>query len=141
MLPILKGITKGSPRRGERNRYLMPVALLVMLFLIGQVFWLSSNRHLFSPFAIQRILCPACAKSGTVRDPENNRIVTMCPACFGVGYNTIRFFDEMDAVCAACGGIGRLSDEADWRTCQRCDGRGAHRANDWQRIMPVEPVE
>jgi hypothetical protein len=139
MLPILKGMTKGSTRgqRG-RNRYIAPVAALVMFILIGQVFWLSSNRDMFSPFSISRIPCATCAKFGMVRDEVDSSIMKMCPVCFGIGYNTVRRFDELDGICAACGGMGRVDEDGAWRTCNRCDGRGVHRLEVWQKIVPVE---
>lgn len=141
MLPILRGMTKGgTSRSGQRNRYVAPVAFLVMMILIGQVFWVSENRHRFAPFAINRVTCPYCAKNGTVRDPDDQRIMKMCPVCFGVGFHTVRHFDEKDVLCAACGGMGRLEKDGTWRTCRRCDGRGVHRIDDWQRTVPLEAV-
>lgn len=138
MLPILRGMTKGSTRGSGRNRFVAPVAFLVLLILIGQAFWLTENRALFSPFAIDRIPCDKCARRGTVRDAADSRIVTMCPVCFGIGSHMIRWFDDLDVVCAPCGGMGRVDEEGVWRTCRRCDGRGLHRANDWQKIVPVD---
>jgi hypothetical protein len=35
----------------------------------------------------------------------------MCPACYGVGYHTIRRFSEADVLCPACLGLGRLEDK------------------------------
>ncbi|HMP89653.1 MAG TPA: hypothetical protein PJ991_05605 [Kiritimatiellia bacterium] len=138
MLPILKGMTKGQISRGRKNNYVMPVAMLVLLFLIGQIFWLNSNRHMFAPFATTRIQCDTCARVGVVRDRSDGRKMTMCPACFGVGYHTVRSFDERDVLCAPCGGMGRLEEESEWRTCRRCQGRGIHRSDDWQIMVDVD---
>jgi len=138
MLPTLKGMTKGQVRRGRKNSYVIPVAFLVILFLIGQIFWLDSNRHMFMPFSIAKLDCDYCTKLGIVRDPNDSRIMAMCQVCFGVGYKMIRKFDELDVVCAACGGMGRIDEDGRWRTCQRCDGRGIHRADDWKRIVEVD---
>ncbi len=140
MLPILKGMTKGSTRSGGRNRYVAPVALLVLLILVGQAFWLSGNRELFAPFTTTRIPCDHCAHRGTLRDAHDQRVMRMCPVCFGVGSKTLRRFDDQDVVCAACGGMGRIEEEEIWRTCRRCDGRGLHRADDWEKTVPVESV-
>ena len=138
MLPILRGMTKGQVRRGRKNNYVLPVALLVLLFLVGQMFWLNSNRHMFAPFATSRIECDHCARVGVIRDPTDSRKMSMCQACFGVGYKVVRTFDESEVLCAPCGGIGRLKENKQWRTCQRCDGRGLHRADDWKMLIDVE---
>jgi RecJ-like exonuclease len=138
IFPALKRMTKGSTGHERRNRFVMPVALLVFLLLVGQVFWLNDNRDLFAPFSIQKIPCEKCAHRGTVRNTENQRIVEMCPACFGLGYHMVRYFDDNDVVCAACGGMGRLDKDGTWRTCNRCDGRGLHRADEWQQEMNLE---
>lgn len=141
MIPVLKRMTRSGKRNErDRNPYMAPVALLVMLVLVGQAFWLSDNRTLFSPFAISRIPCDRCQKRGTYRDYDDNRIMKMCPACFGVGYHAVRKFDAMDVLCAPCGGMGRLQEADAWRTCQRCAGRGIHRADDWKQIVPIEPA-
>lgn len=140
MIPILKAMTKGGTGRGKKNNFILPVAMLGMLILVGQAYWLTDNRQLFAPFAISRIPCDYCAKMGVVRDGDDVRITRMCQACFGVGYKTIRGFDELDVVCAACGGLGRLKEQEEWRTCQRCDGRGIHRADDWERVVQSEPA-
>ncbi|HMO51170.1 MAG TPA: hypothetical protein PKE26_13505 [Kiritimatiellia bacterium] len=131
-------MTKGQTRRGKKNNFILPVALLVGLFLIGQAYWLSSNRHMFAPFAISRISCDTCAKVGLVRDAADSRITRMCPACFGVGYHTVRRFDEQDVICVPCGGMGRLEEDGAWRTCQRCSGRGLHRRDEWKTLIEVE---
>lgn len=144
MIRILRNITKGEVyRSGRRNSFVMPVAMMVIAVLAGQAFWLSRNSHMFAPFEVIRIDCDHCTKFGTVRDPDNPRIRAMCPVCFGVGYTSVRRFDELDVVCLACGGMGRIDDQEDgtWRTCRRCDGRGLHRANDWQEIIEVEEAD
>lgn len=138
MFPLLKGLTKGQVRHGNRNNYIMPVAALAILFLVGQVYWLSSNKHMFAPFAIARIDCDHCAKVGVVRDPDNPSLMSMCPVCFGVGYHSVRRFDDNDAICAACGGMGRTDIGGNWRTCERCQGRGVFRLNDWQTVVETE---
>lgn len=140
MFHILKNMTKGGTGGRERNRYIAPVAFLVMLILLGQVFWLSENRERFSPFSISRISCAKCGKYGKVRDAADASIAKMCPVCFGVGYHTVRRFDEKDGVCAPCGGMGRVDEGGVWRTCRRCDGRGVHRIDDWMDVVPVEPA-
>ena len=138
MIPILRGMTKGQTYRGgRRNNFVMPVAMLVMLLLVGQAFWLSRNSHMFAPFAVSRIDCETCAKLGTIRDPDNARIRQMCPACFGVGFKNIRRFDDQDVICLACGGMGRLEENGQWRNCLRCGGRGLHRAGDWKEIVEL----
>jgi hypothetical protein len=141
MIPLLKGLTKGQPRSGKRNQFVAPVALMVTLFLVGQAYWLSKNSYIFTPFSITKIDCDNCFKVGVVRDEENSRIMKMCPACFGVGSHTIRRFDEQDVLCVACGGIGRLESHGEWRFCNRCNGRGMHRMNDWKKIVEVEEAE
>jgi len=142
MIPILRGMTKGTTRRGGRsNNFVLPVGILVGLLLLGQAFWLSRNNHLFVPFEITRINCVECTRLGTIRDPENPEIRTMCPTCFGVGYHTVRRFDDEDVLCAACGGAGRVEEDDVWRTCRRCDGRGLHRANDWKEIVDIIDVK
>jgi len=142
MLPILKGMTKGSTHSsGRQNNYVMPVAALVVLFLVGQGFWLSRNTHLFSPFSIKRIDCDQCSKVGVVRDENDSRIMKMCPSCFGVGYKSVRQFDDLDIICAACGGLGRLDDHGVWRTCERCEGRGVHRNSEWKTIVGMVAVD
>ncbi|HMP72702.1 MAG TPA: hypothetical protein PKE55_05500 [Kiritimatiellia bacterium] len=133
MLPIrtiLRNATRG-PRRFERkkNNMVMPVALLVLLFLIGQAFWLQQNKHKFRPFAIQRITCDHCQKIGLIPDPRQEQRLVMCPRCFGVGFNSVRRVHDLDMLCLACDGLGRLYDRdlAAFRTCRRCDGRGMNR--------------
>ena len=133
-------MTKGGTGDRHRNRYIAPVAFLVMLILLGQAFWLSENRTLFSPFAISRVPCAKCGKFGMVRDEADTSIMKMCQVCFGVGYHAVRKFDDLDGLCAACGGMGRVEEEGAWRTCRRCDGRGVHRLDDWKKVMPVEPA-
>ncbi len=141
IFPNLKGITKGQVRRGSRNNYLMPVAALSMLFLVGQAYWLSDNRHMFTPFAINRVDCLTCVKVGVIRDPHDSRVTRICPACFGVGYRTVRQFDTNDVLCVPCIGMGRVQEEdGQWRTCRRCDGRGLHRADEWKTITGIDPV-
>lgn len=145
MIPVLRRLTKGQTRHHKRNSYVAPVALLVMLFLIGQSIWLSDNKHLFSPFSLQRVPCDHCAKVGTVRDPDDSRINRMCPACFGLGHHMVRRFDEQDVLCIPCGGMGRVNEEKDWRTCRRCDGRGVYRTEAFWRetidVVPAPPVD
>jgi len=142
MLPILKGMTKGSTRTsGRQNNYVMPVAALVVLFLVGQGFWLSRNTHLFTPFSVKRIDCDSCSKVGVVRDENDSRIMKMCPSCFGVGYHSVRRFDDLDIICAACGGLGRLDADGVWRTCERCEGRGVHRNSEWKTIVGLVTAE
>jgi len=145
MIPVLRRLTKGQARHQKRNSYVAPVALLVLLFLVGQSIWLSDNKHLFSPYALQRINCENCARVGTVRDPDNADINRMCPACFGLGHHMLRRFDEQDVLCIPCGGMGRVNEEGAWRVCRRCDGRGLYRANKaWQEeigIVPAPPVD
>lgn len=142
MLPILKGMTKGSTRAsGRRNNFIMPVVTLALLFLIGQGFWLSRNTHLFTPFSVKRIECDHCARVGVVRDEHDSRIMKMCPVCFGVGYHSVRRFDDQDAICAACGGMGRLESSGIWRNCERCGSRGVYRLDEWETIVNVEVVE
>lgn len=138
MLPNLDGLTKGQSRKGRGNNFMLPVASLALLFLAGQAYWLSHNTHMFAPFAMTRIDCDTCGKTGVVRDPDNAQIMKMCPVCFGVGYHNIRRFDEEDAVCAACGGMGRTDIGGAWRTCERCEGRGLYRLNEWRQIVEIE---
>lgn len=140
MRSLFKNLTKGTRRDHRRNQYVAPVAMLVFLVLIGQFFWLSDNREMFTPFAIARFPCDMCAKRGTIRDAGDQQIVKMCPACFGVGSKMVRRFDANDVMCAPCGGMGRLEEDGVWRTCQRCDGRGLHRADDWKRVIPLAPA-
>lgn len=142
MIPILRSITKGqTSRRSRQNNFVVPVAFLVLLLLVGQAFWLSNNSYLFAPFEVSRVDCEICNKLGTIRDPDNARIRKMCPACFGIGYKSIRRFDDQDVVCAACGGLGRLEENGTWRTCLRCDARGLHRAGDWKEIVELELLD
>ncbi len=142
MIPNFRGLTKGEThRRGQRNNFIAPVALAVLVMLIGQGFWLTRNSHMFMPFEVSRVDCMECGRLGTVRDPDNQRIRTMCPACYGIGYHSVRRFDEKDALCLACAGIGRLKTDEGWRTCRRCDGRGMHRIGDWKEIVELEEAE
>jgi len=141
MIPLLKGLTKGQPRQGKRNLYVAPVALVVIVALIGQFYWLSQNSHMFAPFAVSKIDCDNCQRLGVIRDEENPRILKMCSVCFGVGNKSIRKFDDQDVVCAACGGMGRIDDHNKWRTCRRCDGRGLRRVNDWKKIVEINEMD
>jgi DnaJ-class molecular chaperone len=110
-----------------------------VLFLVGQALWLTQNKYLFAPFSINRVDCLHCQKVGVVRDAQDNSIMKMCPQCFGVGYHMMRVFDEEDIVCAACGGMGRTDISGAWRNCERCEGRGMIRLDDWTKVVDVEP--
>lgn len=140
MIPFLRRITKGQTRHNRRNSYVAPVAMLVMLFLIGQAMWLSDNQHMFAPFALQRISCDHCNKIGTVRDADDSRINRMCAVCFGLGYHMIRRFDEQDVLCIPCAGMGRIEEDKVWRNCLRCDGRGVYRIEAWKEVIEVVPA-
>jgi hypothetical protein len=140
MIPSFRNLTKGSVQHGRKNNYVMPVAMLTLLFLVGQVYWLSDNRHRFTPYRVARLPCDTCMKLGQVRDAEDGQRLVMCPTCFGVGHKQVRYFDDLDVICAACGGMGRLREGTNqvWRTCERCDGRGLHRDEAWERMVEVE---
>ena len=117
------------PPDRQRSAYILLITLVGGLVLFMQWQWLGQNRYLFAPFAIQRIECDLCGKTGRVPKPDANNQLEMCPACYGVGYHTIRRFDDREVLCAACLGLGRLEDQdGSWRTCRRCDGRGLIRA-------------
>ena len=121
---IKKIKTKVPPDR-QKSAYVLLIMMVGGFVLFMQWRWLGENRHLFAPFSIQRIECEVCGKTGQVPKPGANNVLEMCPACYGVGYHTIRRFNEADVLCPACLGLGRLEDEDEsWRTCRRCDGRG-----------------
>lgn len=121
---IKKFKAKATPDR-QKSAYTLLIAVLGGLVLFLQWRWLGENRHLFAPFAIERIECEVCGKTGQIPKPGANNELEMCPACYGVGYHTIRRFNEAEVLCPACLGMGRLEDEdGAWRTCRRCDGRG-----------------
>ena len=114
-----------KPPNRQRSAYIFLITMVGGLVLFLQWQWLGQNRYLFAPFAIQRVECDLCGKTGRVPKPDANNELEMCPACYGVGYHTIRRFDESEVLCAACLGLGRLEgQEGFWRTCRRCDGRG-----------------
>ena len=141
MFPTLNELTKGQPRQRRKNVFIAPVGILVVLFLVGQAYWLSQNGYLFAPFALSKVDCDYCQKLGVVRDEQNPRIMKMCPVCFGVGHHQIRRFDKEDVLCSACGGMGRFDEQGVWRSCKRCDGRGLHRINDWKEIVDLEVMK
>lgn len=117
-----------TPNR-QKSAYMLMVATVGGLVLFLQWRWLGENRYLFAPFAIERIDCELCGKTGRVPKPGANNELAMCPACYGVGYHTVRRFDESEVLCPACLGLGRLENQDEtWRTCRRCDGRGLIRA-------------
>ena len=120
-----------EPVRNNRQRssIILLVGMVGGFVLFLQWRWLGDNKTLFAPFSIQRIHCEVCAKTGRVPDPEVNNALVMCPSCYGIGYHTIRRFDEAEVLCPACLGMGRLEDkDGAWRTCRRCDGRGLIRS-------------
>ena len=123
-----KGKVKAPPNR-QRSSVVLLVAMVGAFVLFLQWRWLGQNKTLFAPFSIQRISCDTCGRTGRVPDPQVNNALVMCPACYGVGYHTIRRFSELEVLCPACLGLGRLEDKDDvWRTCRRCDGRGLIRS-------------
>jgi len=140
MIPVLSSITKSGHRRGKQNHFIIPVAGILLLFLVGQAYWLSKNKQMFRPFSIVKIDCDECRKLGIVRDEKDNRISRMCPGCYGVGYHTIRIFDEDEAICPACAGLGRHNLDGNWRTCERCEGRGVFRLGEWSKVTEAEPA-
>jgi hypothetical protein len=121
-----------QPRKRASNPFLIPIVLLGAAALVGQMFWLQGNQHLFRPFSLDRLKCERCGGVGVVRQAEDDSILVLCPACHGVGSHMVRRLDEEDKLCPACSGIGRIPDEeGPWRTCRRCDGRGLIRDQPW----------
>lgn len=141
MIGLFKTLTKGQVKKNRSNNFIIPVALLVMLFLVGQRYWLDDNKYLFLPFSTSRMNCEECQKTGIVRDKDNQQIKKMCPSCFGVGYHIFRRFDERDAICPACGGMGRTDIDGEWGLCERCDGRGIFRMNEWREFVEIDDVD
>lgn len=137
----LKDATHGQRRRREKRNAIAPVGLLVMLVLIAQAFWLKDNQHLFRPFAIQRIQCDTCQRTGLVADEQSTNRLAMCPQCFGVGYHPVRRMDDLDRLCPACVGMGRVQDGRTdiWRTCERCYGRGLIRETETNPPLDTGP--
>ena len=123
--PIKKKTTIKRPPDRQRSAYILLIAAVGGFVLFLQWQWLGQNQHLFAPFSLQRIDCDLCGKTGQVPVKGANNVLEMCPACYGVGYHTVRRFGEADVLCPACLGLGRLENkEGRWRTCRRCDGRG-----------------
>lgn len=141
MIRLFKTLTKGQVKQGRSNNFILPVALLVILFLVGQRYWLDDNKYLFLPFSTSRMNCEVCQKTGIVRDRDNSQIKLMCPSCFGVGYHIFRRFDDRDAICPACGGMGRTDIDGDWGLCERCDGRGIFRMIEWEEFAEIDKVD
>ena len=114
-----------APRNQQRSSIIALVVMVGGFALFLQWKWLGQNNHLFAPFSIERIACEKCGKTGRVPREGANNVLEMCPACYGVGYHTLRRFEENEVLCPACLGLGRLEDrDGHWRTCRRCDGRG-----------------
>lgn len=122
----LHNATHGERRKRSKRSAVAPVAMLVVVFVIAQIYWLRDNQHLFRPFAIQRVYCDLCGRTGVVEDPSITNRFVICPQCFGVGHHLVRRMDDADRLCPACIGMGRVQDPSNrtWRTCERCDGRG-----------------
>jgi hypothetical protein len=148
MLPV-RSKRKIMPETANRQRtaYIAAVTLVGAVVLVLQMIWVSKNQYRFAPFALDRIPCEVCGKTGLVpADESSNSKLVMCPACFGVGSHTIRRVDEHDVLCAACEGMGRVDDGTGWRTCRRCEGRGLVRAPDgpeepvYELLPPLAPV-
>ncbi len=132
MRNLFQSATKGQRKRNRQQKVVVPVAMLVVAFLLAQAFWLNRNQHIFRPFAVQRIWCEHCGKTGLVKSEKEDSLLVGCPACFGVGYHAVRRFDEQDVICVVCGGIGRVEDKGgEWRYCRRCNGRGLMRQTTW----------
>ena len=118
-----------APTRQQRSSIIALVIMVGGFVLFLQWKWLGQNNHLFAPFSIERIVCEHCGKTGRVPKEGANNVLEMCPACYGVGYHTLRRFEENEVLCPACLGLGRLEDrDGHWRTCRRCDGRGLIRS-------------
>ena len=129
--PVLKG-GGYRPRQRSANPYMLPIILLGGVALIGQMFWLQGNKHLFRPFSVDRIKCEHCGTVGVVRSKEDDGILVLCPACYGVGAHWVRRVDDEDLLCPACVGAGRVEDpDGSWRQCRRCEGRGLTREHAW----------
>lgn len=125
MMGLLKRKTTGGQSTGQRSAFILLVAMAGGFVLFLQWRWLEENQHLFAPFSIQRIECDICGKTGQVPKEGSNNVLEMCPACYGVGYHSVRRFGSQDVLCPACMGMGRLEEkDGTWRTCRRCDGRG-----------------
>ena len=106
------------------------LALLPLVALM-QGFWVARHKRpdkpFFFRFSTEKIECPYCSGSGTVRDENNPDVVVVCPICFGVGGNYVRKLDKQkELLCPACVGMGRIYDVDTGyaRGCMRCAGRG-----------------
>lgn len=118
-----------KPRK--KNPYLYPVLLLSIGVIVAQMIWLQGNQHLFRPFSIERIKCDPCGGVGVKRSVDDQDVLVMCPACYGVGHHLVRRLDGDDNLCPPCMGLGRLEEEGRWRACNRCEGRGLIRSIPW----------
>jgi hypothetical protein len=128
---MFKGSKRSPTGTSKSVNYAVPVAMFAVVLLIGQMFWVMRNEHLFLPFSIDRIRCEFCGGTGVVKQHREGGTLLLCPLCFGVGSHHIRRIDDKDSLCAACEGMGRLSEDGMWRTCRRCDGRGLVRDAPW----------
>ncbi len=132
--PAVPGLPRRSyaPRKRNSNPYMIPIVLVGAAALIGQMFWVQGNQHLFRPFSVDRLKCEHCGGVGVVRHQGDDTVLVLCPACYGVGTHWVRRVDEEDKLCPACVGSGRVEeDNGDWRPCRRCEGRGLIRDQPW----------
>jgi hypothetical protein len=129
MIPVVRRTPRHAQPRA--SQYLMPITVLAVLVLVGQMMWLNKHDYMFKPFSIERIRCDNCGGTGVVRDEKDDSFVILCPVCFGVGGHYVRRVDGEDRLCPACSGLGRLDAGDGPRTCKRCDGRGLMREAPW----------
>jgi hypothetical protein len=128
MMPIARRTPRSQPRTSS---YILPIALLAVLVLFGQMIWLNQHDYMFRPFSIEKLRCEVCGGTGVVRSEPDDTVLAICPVCFGVGGHHIRRIDKEDKLCSACTGMGRVQGEDGARTCRRCDGRGMVRDQPW----------
>jgi DnaJ-class molecular chaperone len=108
-----------------------PVIMICFVALVYQYKWMKENKFRYgSNFAVERIPCGHCARTGLVPSREYETGITFCPQCLGLGGHYIKRIDDYDALCPACGGMGRVEDleTGKFRYCRRCNGRGLIRS-------------
>lgn len=123
----MKTIIDFKKSRHSKVALLIPVGITAVIVLVMQMKWIEQNADKFvAVTSVEQIPCDYCDGRGIIKNPEDPGEFILCPICFGVGGNTVRYQDEYDTRCPACGGMGRLQDfhTGEFRTCNRCNGRG-----------------